>query len=396
MFAVSQIVLACENFKESAVANLKQFWRSQEFTDVTLVSSDGFKLEAHKTVLSSSSSFFREILIGNQHPCMVLYMRGVTRRELELLLELTYTGECQVEAAELDSLLRTGKELGLQGLLENTVGDQVSRMIEQSKMIDNHCKEALLTGLNKERNTTSDLQAGFEEGPPFNMKLPSAVLDSKMFDELIEDATSAKQRQKRSKSTFDEGPDIDIELPVDKKPEHMTVLDETSEDTFDRSPRKTDENEDVKPEWKCTNCPKSYSHEQSMKNHMLKAHGTEVFCKICDFKTFSKHSLRRHENTFGHLQSRLRYNCDQCPFQARNLFTMKRHEKITHDGLRYQCDQCHNIYTESRNLVNHVKAKHDGVVLQCEYCDHEAKTENLLKKHISTMKKYNEKAHASV
>ena len=394
MVAVSQIVLACENFKESAVANLKQFWRSQEFTDVTLVSSDGFKLEAHKTVLSSSSSFFRDILIGNQHPCMVLYMRGVTRKELELLLELTYTGECKVEASELDSLLRTGKELGFQGLLENTVGDQVSRMIEKSKLIDNHCKEALPTELNEERNITSDLQAGFDEGPPFNTKLPLPVLDSKMFDKLIED--SAGQKQKRSNSTFDEGPDIDIELPVDNKPEHMTMLAETLEDTFDRNPRKTDENEDVKTKWKCTDCPMSYSHQQSMKNHMLKAHGTEVFCKICDFKTFSKYSLHRHENTVGHLQSRLRYNCDQCPFQSPNLFTVKRHEKIAHDGLRYQCDQCHNIYTESRNLVNHVKAKHGGAVLQCEYCDHEAKTKHLLKKHISTMKKYNEEAHASV
>ena len=390
MVAVSQIVLACENFKESAVANLKQFWRSQEFTDVTLVSSDGFKLEAHKTVLSSSSSFFRDILIGNQHPYMLLYMRGVTRKELELLLELTYTGECKVEAAELDSLLRTGKELGLQGLLENTVGDQVSRMIEKSKMV-----EALPTELNKERNITSDFQAGFDVGPPLNMKLPSAVADSKMLDELIED--SAELRQKRSKSSFDGGPAvINIELPVDKKPEHITVLDENLEDTFERNPIKTDKNEDVKPEWKCTDCPKSYSHEQSMKNHMLKAHGTEVVCKRCDFKTFSKYSLSRHENTFGHLQSRLRYNCNQCPFQASKLDTVKRHEKITHDGLRYQCDQCHNIYTESRHLVNHVKAKHDGVVLQCEYCDHEAKTERGLKKHISTMKKYNEKAHASV
>ena len=66
------------------------------FTDVTLVSGDGFKLEAHKTVLSSSSSFFKDILIENQHPSVLLYMRGVTHKELELLLELVYTGECQV------------------------------------------------------------------------------------------------------------------------------------------------------------------------------------------------------------------------------------------------------------------------------------------------------------
>ena len=96
MVSVSQVLLASENFKENVFVNFKQIWRSKEFTDVTLVSSDGIRLEAHKTVLSSSSTFFRDILIENQHPSVLLYMRGVTHKELELLLELVYTGECQV------------------------------------------------------------------------------------------------------------------------------------------------------------------------------------------------------------------------------------------------------------------------------------------------------------
>ena len=45
-------------------------------------------------------------------------MRGVPKKELELLLEFTYTGICQVEPADLKSFLRTGEELGYEGLLE--------------------------------------------------------------------------------------------------------------------------------------------------------------------------------------------------------------------------------------------------------------------------------------
>ena len=90
MVSVSQVLLASENFRENAIENLKQIWRSKEFAYVTLVSSDGFKVQAHKTVLSSSSSFFRDILIENQHPSVLLYMGGVTQKELELLLELTF------------------------------------------------------------------------------------------------------------------------------------------------------------------------------------------------------------------------------------------------------------------------------------------------------------------
>ena len=98
MVAVTKMLLACENFKENTAANLKEIWRSRDFTDVTLVSSDGLKLEAHKTVLSSNSSFFRDVLIENLHPRVLIYMKGVIHKELELLLEFTYTGECQVGA----------------------------------------------------------------------------------------------------------------------------------------------------------------------------------------------------------------------------------------------------------------------------------------------------------
>ena len=45
-------------------------------------------------------------------------MRAVPKKELELLLEFTYTGMCQVEPADLKSILRTDEELGYEGLLE--------------------------------------------------------------------------------------------------------------------------------------------------------------------------------------------------------------------------------------------------------------------------------------
>ena len=107
------ILLASENFQEKAASNLRQIWRNQEFTDVTLVSSDGFQLQVHKTVLCSNSSFFRDILIENQHPRILLYMRGVPKKELELLLEFTYTGMCQVEPADQNPSCELAKSLDM-------------------------------------------------------------------------------------------------------------------------------------------------------------------------------------------------------------------------------------------------------------------------------------------
>ena len=347
MVAVSQVVLASENFNENAVLNLKQIWRSREFTDVTLVSSDRIKLQAHKTVLSSCSSFFRDILIENQHPSVLLYMRGVAHKELELLLEFTYTGQCEVEATELESFLRTGKELGVQGLLENTmVGAKVSRVIpdkENPKMFGDTNEEALPTELNKiEESSPKVLKQGNGEGQ------------------------------------------INIELLLGKNSEHVPVLDEnTLKQCFDENPTKTGKNGDLEIEWKCVHCSQSVNSEQTLKTHMTKKHETEVICKACGFKTFSSALLGRHGRSVhgGH-------TCDQCPFQTAKRAYLKKHKEIKHGGSRYQCDQCNSFYSIKRELVRHMKLKHEGVTFKCEYCNHEAKTETLLKKHIINEQKY--------
>ena len=65
-----------------------------------------------------------------------------------------------------------------------------------------------------------------------------------------------------------------------------------------------------------------------------------------------------------------------------------------HEGIRYQCNLCEKAYTENSGLISHDKSKHsEKVTYKCEHCDHEAKTEELLKRHISSMKKYNEVTH---
>ena len=163
------MLLASENFQENAVVNLKQIWKRQEFTDVTLVSSDGFKLQAHKSVLTSWRSFFRDILIEHQHMSVLLFMRGVTHRELELL----------------------------------------SRMIpvkENSKMFGDANKKALPAELKKEISVAPNLSGG---GLSINIEVPldrNPDLDSKMVEDTVE--------EREQKSDFNKQQiKINMELP---------------------------------------------------------------------------------------------------------------------------------------------------------------------------------------
>ena len=61
--------------------------------DVTLACSDGTTLDAHKVILSSVSSYFRDILktAPCKHPIIIL--KDTCKEEAAAMLEFAYTGE---------------------------------------------------------------------------------------------------------------------------------------------------------------------------------------------------------------------------------------------------------------------------------------------------------------
>ena len=91
-------------------------WKDKEFTDVTLVSGDRVKIEAHKVVIASSSNFFRDILKQNPHPKPLIYMKDFQHAHLKMALEFIYMGECEVAREDLQDFLETAKELEIEGI----------------------------------------------------------------------------------------------------------------------------------------------------------------------------------------------------------------------------------------------------------------------------------------
>ena len=69
-----------------------------EFSDVTLVSSDKRQVSAHKVVLSSSSDYFKTILqTNNKSKDIVLCLENISHEELNYMLDYVYKGEVNIE-----------------------------------------------------------------------------------------------------------------------------------------------------------------------------------------------------------------------------------------------------------------------------------------------------------
>ena len=94
------------------------------FSDVTLVCGDGKQIKAHRVILSSCSSFFKEVLIQNHHQHLLLYLKGVDIEDMKYLMKFIYTGEVEVPNEGLTRFLDSANDLQIDGLLQKYSNNQ--------------------------------------------------------------------------------------------------------------------------------------------------------------------------------------------------------------------------------------------------------------------------------
>ena len=141
------------------------------------------------------------------------------------------------------------------------------------------------------------------------------------------------------------------------------TLDRTFEETFAAGNQTTDDKEALlETEWICTTCLKDFRDEIGLRRHTEQKHNgvkveNDLNCNSCKYTTTSSDELLKHETAMGHLISRLRFKCKQCPFQVdvnpvdgkHRKHRMFQHRRV-HNETRYQCDQCHRSYKERNKL----------------------------------------------
>lgn len=117
--------LKWNDFTINVASTFRDLHSRHDFVDVTLACADGSTLEAHKVILSSVSTYFRDIL--KQTPCKhpIIILKDTGRDEAAAMLEFAYTGEVNVAQELLPSLLHTARCFKIKGL------DKVESPIEQ-------------------------------------------------------------------------------------------------------------------------------------------------------------------------------------------------------------------------------------------------------------------------
>ena len=113
-----QINFGCSDFLANVYRSFNALQGCDLFTDVTLVSNDNKKIQAHKLILSVGSEYFRDILSDKSHHHPMLCLDGVFSDDLEWIIQYLYTGEVSVPQSSLQKFLSIANKLKCFGLIE--------------------------------------------------------------------------------------------------------------------------------------------------------------------------------------------------------------------------------------------------------------------------------------
>ena len=116
--------LSWNDFQNSTIRTFNKLHDDERFSDITLVCDEGKQIKAHRIILSSCSSFFKEVLIQNTHQHPLLYLKGVDIEDVKYLMKFIYTGEVEIPHDGLAKFLDSANHLQIDGLLQKYTDNQ--------------------------------------------------------------------------------------------------------------------------------------------------------------------------------------------------------------------------------------------------------------------------------
>ena len=112
--------LTWDSFPEHLCSIFQDLSKSHRFSDVTLVCDDQKLYKSHKFILSASSDVFKAIFSDESQSPPMIYLRGVSHEDLELILCFIYRGQVTFEQERLSKFLEVAKDLKIHGIDYNS------------------------------------------------------------------------------------------------------------------------------------------------------------------------------------------------------------------------------------------------------------------------------------
>ena len=351
--------LAWNDFQSSSVKTFRNLHNDENFTDVTLACPDGSQVKGHKVILSSSSPFFKNILLLNPHQHPLLVLKGVDIGALRSLMQFIYCGEVEIQNENLVKFLEAANELQIEGLQQR----------EKQKREELHHISAQKENYNKEKKPGFQFETVPKEhldnakDPP-KIKIEPAQESMEMIHDLSFETNNVGLN---SESDEEEVFDSDIETKIGENSSMEISEDDHEDEAGDIDKSKTAIEQPFKQEpttegYDCEYCPASFTFEEQLEDHI------EI-----------EHDVKREdtvdENLSDKIVSEEPWNiedsdpktCKICDKVFANKWCVQEHTESVHDNTKFMCNYCDHMSTSRRNVRGHIRKKHPDNELPTTY-----------------------------
>ena len=147
---MEKFCLRWNDFKTNVSSSFNVLRKEEELFDVTLVSDDEHHIAAHKLILSASSEFFKNIFKKANHSNPLIFLSGVTSKELYRIMDYIYQGEVQLLQDDLDSFMEIANKLKIGGLYGAVAENEDDEKTKEPKFeYDMNCSKDFIEDVNE-------------------------------------------------------------------------------------------------------------------------------------------------------------------------------------------------------------------------------------------------------
>ena len=111
-----QVQLDWNCFQNNLKENNRSLYETKSFADITLVTEDMDTFKAHRSVLQGASGIFKQLFEMGDSNNSLLFLKGITTRDLKPILEFVYLGQTRLETDYLHDFISAAVDLGVKEL----------------------------------------------------------------------------------------------------------------------------------------------------------------------------------------------------------------------------------------------------------------------------------------
>ncbi|XP_023329065.1 protein tramtrack, beta isoform isoform X9 [Eurytemora carolleeae] len=288
--------LKWNDFERNISSAFRDIREEKEFFDITIACEDE-QMQAHKVILSACSPFFRSVLKRNPHQHPLVFLKGVSLKDLRAVLNFMYHGEVNVAQEDLNSFLQVAEDLRVKGLTQNNSSSSNSQPKSKSE--------------SRSESRPRRRSSGEPNSAPkrFRPDPPAVVADTEDDIQEVEEVVPVKAEPIAPPivSVADPGT---MAMYEDETSGGTMMLDENN---FDEYGQDYDQDEYTEQNFMVAGQDGSSDKYQS--------------CGVCN-KLIHKHSLARHMKSIHSGDQTVQ--CEYCDAILKNLDTLQGHHRKQH------------------------------------------------------------------